>query len=297
MEEEGVNLRRYFEVVLNWWWLILLGPIAAGFIGYAISAQQRPVYQAEATVLVQQTQNSALPTLGDIQTSRQLAATYQRLITTRPVLQEVVDEMALPYSVESLKGMVGASVVRDTQLVQVWARSENPEQAAMIANTLAETFIDRTRETRLAEIARWQSAVRARGLTDSQNLVEAQISALGSLTLVETAVAPGSPVAPRKFLNTVVAVLLGGLVALGAAFVLEHFNDTVRSPERLEKLLGQMGLGMVFRWHRREFSNPGIVVEAHPRSVYAKAFRQVGANLQFALATHPSKTIGNYIAK
>ena len=70
---------------------------------------------------MQQSQSTA-PSFGDVQASQQSARTYQKIMTTRPLLQKVIDQLA-----------------------------------ATIANTLAEVFIQETQSSRLADIARLQA--------------------------------------------------------------------------------------------------------------------------------------------
>ena len=298
MDQEELDLRRYLGVLLGWWWLLLLGPILAGLVGYTVSVYQTPVYRAEAIVLVQQTRNTASPTLGDIQASLQAAATYEKLITTRRILDDVVknpelqvvgamDELPytvspLPYTVGELSDMVEASAIRNTQLLRVWARGADNVETARIANAVANAFIERTQEDRLSVIDRLQDMARAQGVSDlliqgivdvetarianevagastqrtqedrlsevarlqdmaqaqgisdliiegivdaesiAESIFAAQFTALSSLTLVESAVVPERPIEPRIGLNTLVAAILGILLAIGGAFVLER---------------------------------------------------------------------------
>ena len=51
------------------------------------------------------------------------------------------------------------------------------------------------------------------------------------LTVVDPASPPASPASPRVLLNTLLAALVGLLLALGFVFVLEHLDDTVKSAD------------------------------------------------------------------
>lgn len=59
-----------------------------------------------------------------------------------------------------------------------------------------------------------------------------------NVRILEPAVAPVRPIKPRKTLNLVLAVVLGSVVAFAAAFFVEYMDDTVRTPEQVEKGLG-----------------------------------------------------------
>ena len=163
--------------------MLLLGPIVTGALFYWQFGDPVLKYETRSTILVQQTRSSALPTLVDVQTSQRLATTYQRLITTGPVLdeaaQEITDISGIRFSAGNLRSLIRARVVPNTQLLEVIVVHTDPEIAAPIAQTVFEVFIDRTQQTRLLDIARLQAAVEAQGLSSPGQLLDAQLSALG----------------------------------------------------------------------------------------------------------------------
>ena len=192
MQEEPLDFRRYLNIALRWWWVLLLGPVIAGLISYQRVANPTPVYEARTTILIQQTQSAAAPTLSELQTSQSLATTYQRLITMWPVMEQaaetLTEELGIGYGPGQLRGSVRATVVPGTQLLEITAQHTTPDVATVIAQTVAEVFIDRTQQSRLAEIAILQAVAEAQGLTDPSQLLGAQLSAMGSLTIVDPAV-------------------------------------------------------------------------------------------------------------
>jgi len=292
-EEDGLNLRRYLDIFLRWWWIIVLVPLVLGGAVYFFSRAQTKIYQADVTILVQQSQ-SPTPTLGDIQTSQLLANTYQRLVTTRPILEQVAIELALfdlagNPDIGVLKGSVGASTVRDTQLLKIEARSSDRVLAADIANTLARVFRDETQIRLLSEIARLQALAAQQGVVGSERLLEAQMSVLGGLSIIEPAVVPGSPVSPRVSRNTAIGIALGVLLGIIAAFLLETLGNRVRSADQVENLFEESerspsNIGVVYRWPNKDVSSSGLVVQHNPESIFAEMFRQVRTGLNFVIA-------------
>lgn len=59
-----------------------------------------------------------------------------------------------------------------------------------------------------------------------------------NVRIVETAIVPPRPVKPRKALNLALGVVVGLVVGVCAAFFLEYMDDTVRTPEQVERALG-----------------------------------------------------------
>lgn len=59
-----------------------------------------------------------------------------------------------------------------------------------------------------------------------------------NVRIVETAIVPTRPVKPRKALNLVLGAAMGLVVGVCAAFFLEYMDDTIRTPEQVERALG-----------------------------------------------------------
>lgn len=76
----------------------------------------------------------------------------------------------------------------------------------------------------------------------NEKIIETEISKsvdLGktSLSIVSPAFEPSSPVKPNKTLNMVIAMVLGLMISVFVAFVLEFFDDTVKIQDDLKKYL------------------------------------------------------------
>lgn len=137
-----IDLQKYWQTFLRWWWLIVACTVLAAGSAYGISSRMTPVYSATATLLVQQAPATNVTDYTALLTSERLASTYAEMLTARPVLEETQRRLGL----SSLPGSVSVSVVRDTQLLSLNAESTDPELAAMIANTVAEVFVDQNRQ-------------------------------------------------------------------------------------------------------------------------------------------------------
>ncbi|MGC4192972.1 MAG: polysaccharide biosynthesis tyrosine autokinase [Thermomicrobiales bacterium] len=135
-----LDLRHLTKIARRWWWLLLLAPIIAGASAFFVSNRQTPLYSATAVLRVNPPVNSELNQQSFTVTTN-LGETYRQLITYDPVLQRVVDKLKLPYGTDTLRANVTASVVRDTQLIKIAVSNPDPDQAALLANTIADQFI------------------------------------------------------------------------------------------------------------------------------------------------------------
>jgi capsular exopolysaccharide synthesis family protein len=259
-----MEVLRYARFLRRWWWLLAVGLLLGGASSYVASHLLTPIYRASATVLVNQTQVPGTIAYNDILTSERLTKTYRELIKKRPVLDTVIDELALPFGPEELAGMIDVEVVGDTQLLRVSAESSDPEQARLIADAAASAFI----------------------VENARN----QFSRPGSVSVVEAATTPGSPVRPSVLLNTILGALAGLILAGGLAALLEYLDDTVKSPEEVEAAAGLTTLGGVARF-RRPRSLEGGLIATRQRHPVAEAYRMLRTNVQFSTLDRPAQTL------
>ncbi|TCJ17930.1 chain length determinant protein EpsF [Parasulfuritortus cantonensis] len=78
----------------------------------------------------------------------------------------------------------------------------------------------------------------------SQSQLEAQTTQT-DIAVLNPAIAPIKPDSPKLLLNVVLAVFLGGMLAVGVAFLMEMLDRRVRAPEDIVDLLGVPVLGVL----------------------------------------------------
>ena len=141
-DEVEIDLRELFYA-LKKHILIILAALLAGAViaGAATKIFITPVYSATSTMLVL-TKETTLSSLADLQIGSQLTKDYNILITSRTVLQDVVDELNLDMDYKALKGCITVDNPTDTRILSITATSTDPEMAKKIADTLAKTSSD-----------------------------------------------------------------------------------------------------------------------------------------------------------
>lgn len=165
------GLRRRWKLVL----LITLLAVAASVVHYVVTP---PVYQADCILQIERRSansllSSQLPWL-DHYFNLEFYPTQYRLLESRGLAEEVVrdqrlmeesryarsgggapdDRAALGHLANRLRGGLTVQPIRDTQLVRITYRSDDPVEAARIANAFAESFIEfgiRTRSETMNE--------------------------------------------------------------------------------------------------------------------------------------------------
>jgi len=219
LQEPG--FQDYVQIILRGKWIILgtFLLVMAGTAVYTFTTQ--PVFESTATVLVDtKGQQSGLPLFDvtgmgtvkniknelEILKSRVLAeAVAQKLIEQRYTDQAKKDEILLiqrgteeasgeslaPVSqiVRRLASSVNFDPVRDSDVIKITAKSTNPREATLIANTYAEAYYDRnllasrTRSRAVREFLEQQLKSRQRTLASSEDTLQQYMQNKGIVSL------------------------------------------------------------------------------------------------------------------
>lgn len=113
------------------------------------------------------------------------------------------------------------------------------------------------------------------------------------LTVVNPAVQPIDAASPRVLLNTVLAALAGLLLAVGAAYLLEYLDDTLKSADDVDAAVGLSTLGAIIRMKGDADRAPmyRLATILYPRSPAAEAYRTLRTNIEFAAVEAPVRAI------
>jgi capsular exopolysaccharide synthesis family protein len=117
-------------------------------------------------------------------------------------------------------------------------------------------------------------------------LTEAQ--SISKVSQVEAAVPPLAPVSPRVMNNTLLAAVVGLMLAVGVIFLVEALNDTLRGPDDVTRQLGLPILGLIAA---HEAGEGTIISATSPRSPVAEAFRSLRTNIQYAAVDTPLRSL------
>ncbi len=132
-----MELRQYGRTLWKWFWLILVGAAIAGGITYLVSSRSTPIYRSSSQLLIQQANSPSGLQWTEVLTSERLAANYARLLTTRPVLNQVAANLRLP----EITSSIIVDPVRETQIIVLHVEDANPALATAVANDLPAVFI------------------------------------------------------------------------------------------------------------------------------------------------------------
>lgn len=209
-------LRRVGTIVL------VMFVVTGASLGFSLL--QPPTYEASIKILVGQKSTADTSLSGDVSGLQELTLTVARLVPTTPVAQAVVEQLNLPKGSagEVLRNM---SVQQDpgTMVIDVSYKASDPERAQQIANAIGQVV-----SKKISEVSLGANAITAR--------------------VWEPATLPQTPVSPDPVRNSIIALVLGGLLGVALAFLLESVDDSWDSPEEVEEISAVPTFGVIPRF-------------------------------------------------
>lgn len=217
--EEIISIEEIVDVLKKRWKMIvclaLIATIAATIVSFFLIT---PKYEASTKVFIgKESDKNQSYDNNDVQMYQKLLKTYAEIVTTNDLVEKAVDRNNLNISSEAvLKGLT-VTPRADTQILEIKYTSTNPELAKSVIESITDEFI-----------------------IDSKELISN-----GNVKVVESVKLPEAPSSPNKKLNIVIALMAGLMVGIGIAYLLEFVDDTFKTKEQLEEILGLPVIGTI----------------------------------------------------
>ncbi len=214
-----IDLLEIIHILFGRFWIILGTGVLAAVIGFVISGfMLAPKYESTTKIYILNKAENTTVTYSDVQMGTQLTKDYAELINSRYVLETVIDWLALPdMEYKDLLKKVSVNTPTDTRIVSITVTDVDPQQAQDIANCI--------REVAGAHI---------------QNVMD-----IDAVNVVEEANLPTTKAGPSVIKWTAIGGILG--IFLACAVILIHYllDDTIKSPEDVERYLGLSTLALI----------------------------------------------------
>ena len=114
----------------------------------------------------------------------------------------------------------------------------------------------------------------------------------GGAQLVAQATPPLEPVSPKPVRNGMVALFLGGGLAVCVAFLRDHLDDSIKTKDDMEAATAPLPtVGLVPQVARAKAAPETVVSLEQPSSPAAEAYRTLRTSLQFLSLDRPVRTL------
>ncbi|MEH7011316.1 Wzz/FepE/Etk N-terminal domain-containing protein [Neobacillus niacini] len=219
--EETISLKELLTTLKKRLVMIILITMTAGLVSGVISYFfLTPIYQASTQILVNQAKSEqSIYSPSEVQTNLQLINTYNVIIKSSAILDKVSDELKLDMTAAQLNEKITVGSEESSQVVNISVQDSDPNMASTIANKTAEVF-----QTEIVKIMSVDN-----------------VSILAKATVAENQ----SPIKPQPVMNVAIAIVVGLMAAVGLAFLLEYFDNTIKNEQDIEKILELPILGVI----------------------------------------------------
>jgi capsular exopolysaccharide synthesis family protein len=318
LEPTEANLRTYLQVIRRRFPWVLAAVLLVAAVAAAFVTLQKKEYTADAQLLVQPAGSVASGNQQAVSSTDVL--TELQLITNAPVKERVTQKLGFTPKISPAEA-------GQTNVIILTASAHTPAQAVQIANTYAKTFVAyqqtnainaltaaeqqlqgqisaldaqlKPLESESAPSAGTTSTISA--LTNQEAVLKEQLAQLqvagaetpGGVEVVSLASPPTSPSSPKPVEDGIVALVIGLILGLAAAFAAEYFDDKIYTKDEAERLSGGVPVLAVIprvkSWKKSK--RPMLITEVDPFSPVTEAYRSLRTSLQFAGHDKQIKTI------
>lgn len=177
-----------------------------------------PKYNSTTRVYVvnQKKDNQAITTQ-DVQLGTLLVKDYKEIILSNSVMSDVVAKNKLQITPGELAKKISVDAPKDTRIISITVTDKDPQKARDLANAVREVSADKIKE----------------------------VTKIEDVTTLEQAEAALTPSSPNVFKNSVLAALLGLILAIGGVVLIELMDDRIKRPEDIEETMDLVLLGVI----------------------------------------------------
>jgi len=205
-EEIEIDLRELlFELKKRLWLILVALFLGIGIAGAGSAFLITPQYKSEAKLYIL-SKETTLTSLADLQIGSQLTQDYKVLVSSRPVMEGVINHLKLDYSYKELAGKLTVENPQNTRILSLTVRDENPYMAKQIVDDTASDYIG-------------------------------EIMEMVPPKMIEDGVVASEPYSPSIKRNALLGGILAVFLICALIAVRVVFSDTVKSEEDVERYL------------------------------------------------------------
>jgi capsular exopolysaccharide synthesis family protein len=263
-----VDFKQFLHVLRRRWITIVVIVALSCGVAALINWQATPQYESKARVFVGIDLASSADASAAVLMVTYRAQSYADLADSTDLMNQVINELDLPLTPGTLAAKIDAEVVKDTTLIDLTVRDEDPSQAQAIA---------RVHSQRLTEY-----------LSDLESPSDSGSSTI-SARVTDSATYNGSQVAPRVALNYAVAVLIGLLIGVAAAIARNILDRTVSSQEHIQEVTDKPVLASIM--YDGSIKKKPLLTDLGSFAPRTEAFRVLRTNMQFLDLDHQPRCL------
>ncbi|QNL92859.1 YveK family protein [Lactococcus lactis] len=220
-EKEKIDLFKLLVILKKRLRMILvfsvLGLILSAVITFKFIT---PIYQAKTQIIVRSsTSNNSQTTAQEIQGNVQIINTYNEILISPVVLNQVIKQLNLNTTATSLQHEIKLSTETNSQVITMSVNDKNKFVAKDIANTTVDVF--KTEVTKIMNVD--------------------NVAVLAPAIVSENT----SPISPNKKINLTIGILSGFILGFIIALLRYFLDTTIKSSQDIERVVELPVLGEI----------------------------------------------------
>lgn len=213
-----IDLVELLGVILHNLWIIIVSGVIVAAVALLVSYFIiTPKYESVTKIYVISKTNADTMTYSDLQAGSTLTKDYKELVKSRPVLEEVLAETGIDVELKDLEEQITVEVPTDTRIVSITVEDKDPYEARIIADS-----------------------VRIAASKHIQEVMDTE-----AVNVVEEASLPIEKSSPSILKNTAIGYAVGLFLAIAIVMINYIMDDTIKTPDDVEKFLGVSVLGSI----------------------------------------------------
>lgn len=212
---DEISIIELVQLLVRNLWLIAGVTLIGGIIAFTVSMFiLQPTYVASSTVYIRPRVNDGQISTGELAANARLANTYAEIARSNAVLRNV---SVSGFNTSQIRNSISIAAVRDTEIMRFSSTTTSATASSDIANQVVNAFISEVYE----------------------------IIEIENLYVIDQAEPNFSQVGPNVLLNTLIGLVLGGMVSIGIIFLMTMLDHTISGRNQVEALLGVPVLGEI----------------------------------------------------
>lgn len=217
-DEVEIDIGHILSILWEKILVIIATGIIVGLVGFLVSKFLiTPKYESETKLYVLNRANDSATTLSDVQLSTQLTKDYQILVTSAPVMNQVIKELGLNMKASELASTISVDTPSDTRVLQITVTSDDPKRAKDIADKVAQ--------------------VSSKKICDIMKIEQVNVIEEGSMS--------EEPAVDTVQKWTLIGLALGIVLSCAVIIIRSMLDDTVKTTEDVEKYFDLSTLAVI----------------------------------------------------
>ena len=211
-DDDEIELMDLVFILIKSWKIIILSALPVIILG-AVFAMTRPdIYRAEATLMISSGQIYSVNNLdnAEISKNQKLVASYTEIAKSKSIMRSVIRKLDLDIEPEGIANSLKIIPIDDTEFIKLSYTDKNAQRAALLTNEVAGEFILKIKK----------------------------VMSFENLKIVEKASVPDKALPKKRALILAVSLVLGMMVGIFIAFMVDFLHSKLRKPEDIEKIMG-----------------------------------------------------------